>query len=316
MIPADRIDLTLLSRFLAVVEHGSFAKASRALNLTQQAVAYSIASLEKTLGVPLFARGNVGAIPTEYGVRLTHHARALLSEAKRTIDGLHALQLAAAGHIRVGVSESLSAQVLPLAIARLLSQHPDIEIAIREGTSHRVHELLQKGEIDFMVGAPWNPIPLGDNLEQQLLFEDVDYVAMRAHHPIARLAAPQIADLQPLTWIVSQSRDDDYQQLCESFLAAGVKPPQHVIRSDGLAIGMSLLLMTDCVSLTALRLAPRMMNPELGGLFRAYRIPGLDRKRRAFIRYIRSTTLSVAARMLIEEVLRAAAEIQQIGGED
>ncbi len=75
MIPSERLDLKLLARFLAVVEHGSFAKAAPTVNLTQQAVAYSIASLEKTLGVPLFERDQLGATPTEYGVRLAHHAR-------------------------------------------------------------------------------------------------------------------------------------------------------------------------------------------------------------------------------------------------
>ncbi len=314
-IPADRLDLKLLSRFLAVVEHGSFAKAARVVNLTQQAVAYSIASLEETLGVPFFERDQLGAIPTEYGRRLTHHARALLTEAMRTTASLHALRSATAGAVRVGVSEMLSAQVVPLALARLLQRNPDIDVTVREGPSRRVYDLLQNGDVDFMVGAPPISIPLGDNVEQLLLFEDFDHITMRTGHPIAQLREPQLVDLQSQTWIVPQSRDEDYQFICESFLVAGLEPPRYVVRSDGLAIGMNLLLLTDYVSLTSLWLSPQIMNAEAGGLFRAFRVRGLDRKRRAFIRFMRSTTLSPAAQALIEEIRVASMELRGKSGE-
>lgn len=311
VVPADRLDLKLLSRFLAVVEHGSFAKAARAVNLTQQAVAYSIASLEETLGVSLFERDQLGAMPTEHGRRLTHHARALLTEATRTTESLHALQSATAGSVRVGVSELLSAQIVPVALARLLGRHPDIDVTVREGTSSKIYDLLQKGEVDFMVGAPPVSIPLRDNVEQELLFEDFDHVAMRTGHPIARLSEPTLADLQAQTWIVPQSREEDYQFLCESFLVAGLEAPRHVIRSDGLAFGINLLLLTDYVSLTSLWLSPQIMNAKAGGLFRTYRVRGLDRKRRAFIRFMRSTTLSPAAQALIAEIRTAAGQLRR-----
>ena len=313
VIPSERLDLKLLARFLAVVEHGSFAKAAPTVNLTQQAVAYSIASLEKTLGVPLFERDQLGATPTEYGVRLAHHARALLTEARRMTESLCALQSAMAGTVRLGVGEVMSAQVVPLALARLLDKYPDIDVTVREGPSRRNYGLMQKGELDLMVGAPPIAIPLDDNVEQQILFEDYDCVAMRADHPISRLAAPQLADLQALTWLVSYSRAEDYQYLCESFLVAGLDPSRHVVSNDGMATGMGLLLSTDCVSLTSLWLVPQILNPMTGGLFRAYRVPGLDRKRRAFLRSVRGSTLSDAARALMGEILALVAERRSIG---
>ncbi len=221
---------------------------------------------------------------------------------------------ASAGSVRIGVSEVLSAQIVPLALTRLLAKHPDIEVTVREGTSQRMYGLLLRGEIDIMVGAPPIAIKLGDNVEQLFLFEDRDFVVMRAGHPIASVSPPQLADLQSLTWLVSQSREEDYQFLCESFHVAGLQPPRHVIRNAGLATGINLLLLSDCVSLTSLWLAPQIMNTTAGGLFRAYRVPGLERVRRAFIRVIRSTTLSPVAQSLIAEIRTAAAELHQFNG--
>lgn len=308
VIRVENLDLKLLARFLAVVKYGSFAKAAPAVNLSQQAVAYSIASLEKSLGVPLFERDQQGAVPTHYGRRLAHNARALLIEAKRMTESLHTLQVAAAGSVRLGVSEVMSAQIVPLALARLLEKHPDIDVTVREGPSRKIYDLLQKGELDLMVGAPQITIPLGDNVQQQLLFEDNDCVVTRADHPLSRLEAPRLADLQSMTWLVSYSRPEDYQYLCESFLVAGLEPPRRVIRNDGLATGMGLLLFSDCVCLTSLWLAPQIMNPATGGPFRAYQVPGLERSRRAFLRFVGATTLSTAAQALIDEIRAVVAE--------
>lgn len=308
MIHPERLDLKSLARFLAVVEHGSFAKAARAINLTQQAVAYSIASLEDVVGVPLFERDQLGAVPTHYGKRLTIHARAILTEARRAADGLQALQTAKAGAVRIGVSEIFAGQIVPIAIARLLDRHPDIELSVREGPSTKMCELLHKGEVDLVVGAPPITMALDDNVEQQLLFEDHDLVVMRAGHPLAECKQPTLADFQSMTWLVSHSRQEDYQSLCESFLVAGLEPPRHFVRSDGLATGLSLLLATDWVCLTCLWVAPQMMNPSDGGLYRALRVDGLGRRRRAFLRVTRGVTLSAAALELVGEIRRVASE--------
>jgi len=43
--------------FLTLVQEGSFTRAARKLGITQPAVSTQIASLEKSIGQPLFVRG-------------------------------------------------------------------------------------------------------------------------------------------------------------------------------------------------------------------------------------------------------------------
>src|SRR5690242_15313289 len=62
-----RIKLRQLNVFIAVVEHGSMAKAAEHLSISQPVVSKMIASLEQTLGVPLLERGRLGVEPTLYG---------------------------------------------------------------------------------------------------------------------------------------------------------------------------------------------------------------------------------------------------------
>jgi len=71
---------------LAVVEHGSFSGAGRALNRAQSAVTHAIQRLEAQLGVALFDRAGYRPVLTVAGQALLPRARRLLDEA----DGLRA----------------------------------------------------------------------------------------------------------------------------------------------------------------------------------------------------------------------------------
>lgn len=85
--------------FLAVVEHGTFAGAAKALRRAQSAVTYAIKRLEEAVGEPLFDR-------TEYRPALTPAGRALLPNARRIADAVAAFQARAAS-----LSQGLEAEV-------------------------------------------------------------------------------------------------------------------------------------------------------------------------------------------------------------
>lgn len=63
---------------LAVARHGSTARASAAIHLSQSAVARSIMELEKACGLPLFERATRGMVATQAGARLAARVETLL----------------------------------------------------------------------------------------------------------------------------------------------------------------------------------------------------------------------------------------------
>lgn len=71
-----------ISCFLAVAEHLNFARAAEQLHVTQPAVTQQIHSLEKELGVSLFAR-------TTRSVRLTQEGRLFLQDARAAVPPGH-----------------------------------------------------------------------------------------------------------------------------------------------------------------------------------------------------------------------------------
>ena len=81
MLTSDHLEL-----LLAVVEHGSFSAAARALRRTQSAVSMAVANLEAELDLTLFDRSRREPVPSA-------ELLAMLPDAKLIADRLQGLRL-------------------------------------------------------------------------------------------------------------------------------------------------------------------------------------------------------------------------------
>jgi DNA-binding transcriptional LysR family regulator len=138
----------LYRSFLAVLNEGSLSGAARALGVAQPTVGRHIAALEKSLGIALFTRSQIGLMATEAALSLRRYAESMQSTAA-------ALERAAAsqgkgvrGTVRITASDVIGVEVLPPIIARLRDQHPDL--AVELVLTDRVQDLLRR-EADIAV---------------------------------------------------------------------------------------------------------------------------------------------------------------------
>ncbi|HEY0911629.1 MAG TPA: LysR family transcriptional regulator [Bradyrhizobium sp.] len=145
---ANDIGWELYRSFLAVLTEGSLSGAARALGVAQPTIGRHVAALEKSLGLALFTRSQLGLLPTEAAQSLKGFAESLQSTVA-------ALQRAAAsqgsgvrGTVRVTASEVIGVEVLPAIVARLREQHPDL--AVELALTNRVQDLLRR-EADIAV---------------------------------------------------------------------------------------------------------------------------------------------------------------------
>lgn len=81
------LDSAQLAALLAVLQHGSFERAARALHVTPSAVSQRIARLEDHLGLVLIVRG-APCKATPHGERLARHAEAVALAEHDTLDRL------------------------------------------------------------------------------------------------------------------------------------------------------------------------------------------------------------------------------------
>ena len=118
------MDLEAVRTFVAVAENGQFQAAADDLEITQQAASKRVATLERELGIQLFARMARGARLTVDGQALLPHARELLRAADRATAAVTPGRRA----LRIDV---VSRRIAPSNILHAFyQQHPDIELDV------------------------------------------------------------------------------------------------------------------------------------------------------------------------------------------
>ena len=138
-----------LKTFLAVVHHGTFARAGAQTGLTQSAVSAQIQRLEDELGFALFDRTGRSASLNAAGKRTVEVAQELLAVYARL-----ALQGATgenSGLLRVGAIVSVQSSLLVGAIQQFRAASPGWRIRVLPGVSLHLLAQVDSGELDLAV---------------------------------------------------------------------------------------------------------------------------------------------------------------------
>ena len=140
------LDPALLPTFLTVLDAGRISAAAKTLHLSQPAVTAQIRRLEDAIGAALFLRSARGVTPTEAGLRLAVHARAihkLLDEALADVAGVEEL----GGALVVAASTTIAAHLLPPLLAQFRSAQPDLPLRVHVGNTEQVVDEVRAGRI-------------------------------------------------------------------------------------------------------------------------------------------------------------------------
>lgn len=134
------MDLRQVEYVLAVVDHGGFTRAARAVHVAQPSLSQAIRRLEAELGAPLFLRAGRRVELTEAGRDFLGPARSLIrgaEAARHAIDRHRDLEV---GSLDVVALPTLVATPLAGILGKLRAAHP--AIAVRVAVPARPSELL------------------------------------------------------------------------------------------------------------------------------------------------------------------------------
>jgi DNA-binding transcriptional LysR family regulator len=126
-------DLNDLYFFAAVVEHGGFSAAGRALGVPKSRLSKRVAQLEERLGVRLLQRTTRRFVVTEVGERFYGHCRAVLEEAQAAQDAVDELRAEPRGVVRLSCPVSLAQTVLAYLLPEFLALYPKMQVRLMSG---------------------------------------------------------------------------------------------------------------------------------------------------------------------------------------
>ncbi|HET9822050.1 MAG TPA: LysR family transcriptional regulator [Burkholderiaceae bacterium] len=236
-----------LRALVALAAGGSESAAARALGLSQPAVHRALRTLEHLCDASLFQTSPRGARLTEAGEVLLQRVKLALAEARSFEAELAAWRGELRGRLVVGVLPLSAGLVLPQAVDALLRRHPDVQIALVDGTYESLARQLRQADVDLIVGALR---PDGEaGLRQEVLFDDDLAVVARADHPCLKQPRLALRDLLAWPWVVPLAGTPASAALARVFEAAGLDPPAGVLQASSPAMTRALVLQTGRLAL-------------------------------------------------------------------
>ena len=145
------MELQQLRYVLAVAEERNFTRAAERCFVVQSALSHQIKSLERELGMDLFARTSRRVELTPAGAAFLPAARAALDAADRAIADAAAASGQIRGTLTIGLIPTVTALDIPAAMGAFHRAHPAVQIRLRQGDSHEFMTAIAQGGMDMAV---------------------------------------------------------------------------------------------------------------------------------------------------------------------
>jgi len=267
----SRLRLRDLFVLFTVVECGSMSKAALRLGVSTPSISDVIAGLEHAVGVRLLDRSSKGVMPTAFGTALLVRAHAAFDELHQGMRDIESLSDPAAGEVRIGCPESVTA-FLTFVIEAISRKHPRMRFDVQQVRTPTVEfPELHDRKIDLVL-ARLVALPqggrLGEDLDAEVLFDDPFSAVVGRRSKWARRRKVDLAELANERWIVTPLDALAGRFLTEAFAARGLDPPRPAIASFSIHLRTNLASRGDYVAVL-----PRSVLELSAGRYGLKRLP-------------------------------------------
>lgn len=207
-----------LQAFHTVATHGSYTKASQAMNISQPTLSDHIRALEEEYGVRLFRPRGRGIELTALGVRLLECTQRH-AVIEQEMDGV----LRAAGSLTTGrlmVGAPAPHNILPL-LGHFSRQYPGIEVTLTLGNDRQLRRDLDEGRIDVAVQSEGS---LRDKDHHALLKRSVHRAVVPVGDPWAHRKSVTMAELCSRPLILREEGSSTRAALEQALADRGIRP--------------------------------------------------------------------------------------------
>ena len=137
--------------FLAVLDHGSFSAAARALGRVPSAVSMQIAQLEAELDLLLFERTTREVKPTEVALTLEPEARQLARQLRRLQQQALNLHQGLERRLTLAVAPELLSAPWNYPLAQLAEEYPSLEVEVLSAPQTSILRSLHENHADLAI---------------------------------------------------------------------------------------------------------------------------------------------------------------------
>lgn len=236
-----RLKLRELRILHEVLQAGSMAGAATRLAMSQPAVSKAIADLERTVGVRLLDRVARGVEPTPYSRALLQRGTAIFDELGQALKDIDFLRDPAAGELRLGGTEPITAGFLSAIIDKFARQYPRISFRlVQSDTATLLFRELRERNVELVIGR-MSGSRLERDIEAEQLFTEELFVVVGHRSRWATRRKIRLEDIIDEPWILSPPESPAGALVEEAFQAAGLELPYATVVSFSVSLRDTLL---------------------------------------------------------------------------
>lgn len=173
------MDIREYTYILAIVNYGSISRAAKALFISQPSLSIYIKNLERRLNITFFEDRKLTLTPE--GKVYIDYAQKIVQLNNDLHQELASIAQFKSGIVRIGLTVTKGAFLLPKLLPLLLKEHPEIEIKFVEAISKELEKMVYDGELDFiMVNYPFKE----HDLDYTKIYDEEIVVTISRQNPI------------------------------------------------------------------------------------------------------------------------------------
>jgi DNA-binding transcriptional LysR family regulator len=190
-----------------VAHHGTMTKAADALGYSVSAISQQLRKLEIEAGQPLLQRHSRGVFLTDAGQAVVDHAEQIQGQLRSLQHSLDDIAGVRTGSLHMGTFPTVGSSLLPAAISRFRSEHPNIELSVSSFRNQALIDRLTSREISMSLlwEYQWSRLDLPD-LSLLHLMDDPTDLVVSMNHPLASRATVEVRELLDEYWVVRAER--------------------------------------------------------------------------------------------------------------
>ena len=238
-----------LRALVAVVDAANYSLAARRMGLAQPTLHRAVGQISAEAQKPILEKTSHGVVATRKCRDLAVAAELADAELTQAETELAELAGREVGRIVVGALPLSRSSILPPALAHFRAKKRKLLVTVVDGTYEDLLRGLRRGEIDFLIGALRDPLPVAD-IKQEVLFEDGLAIIARPDHQLAGLAKMELSDMADRDWLVPRAGTPSRAQF-DAVFSVGEIRPRSVVETGSVLLMRELLQETDmlgCIS--------------------------------------------------------------------
>ena len=149
------MDLKHLRSFLVLAETLNFSRAAQRLNITQPPLSRQIATLEESIGTPLFWRHSRSVVLTPAGEQFRQDISRLIGDLDFAVESARLAAYGGRGKLTLAFTMYAAWNVLPDMVARFSAEYPDVSLSLSGALPRDLHDSLIQGLADVGLSFPF-----------------------------------------------------------------------------------------------------------------------------------------------------------------